>query len=206
MTRPDRSPAVDWNDSVTSWKPPMNDDRKSSDPDKTDSDKLFREATRDVKPLIAPIASLARPKPKPGARFTRADRKAVLRESLDSDVDPALLETGDEVSFRRAGIPETVIKKLRRGHFKVDAEIDLHGLTSPQARSALREFIAYELTRGARCVRVIHGKGLRSGPRGPVLKNVVNVCLRRMDVVIAFGSAPPIDGGSGAIYVLLASR
>src|SRR4029077_14245487 len=95
------------------------------------------------------------------------------------------------------------LKKLRRGHFKVDAEIDLHGLTSPQARSALRDFIARQVARGARCVRVIHGKGLRSGPRGPVLKNVVNVCLRRMEVVVAFGSARSVDGGSGALYVLL---
>jgi DNA-nicking Smr family endonuclease len=179
----------------------MNEDRNP-----IASDPLFRDATRDVKPLSAPASPLARPKPKPGARFTRADRKAVLRESLEGAVDPALLETGDEISFRRAGVPETVLKRLRRGHFKVDAELDLHGLTSPQARSALREFIGYELTRGARCVRVIHGKGLRSGPRGPVLKNVVNICLRRMEVVIAFGSAPPIDGGSGAIYVLLDDR
>ncbi len=179
----------------------MSDDRNSNAPDK-----LFRDATRDVKPLTASVPPVARPKPAPAARFTRADQKAVLQESLESVVDPALLETGDEISFRRTGVPDTALKKLRRGHFKVDAEIDLHGLTSPQARSALREFIADEMTRGARCVRVIHGKGLRSGPRGPVLKNVVNVCLRRMDVVVAFGSAPPTDGGSGAIYVLLDRR
>jgi DNA-nicking Smr family endonuclease len=176
----------------------MNDDNGSNRPDK-----LFREATRDVKPLPTPQRQLAKPKPKPAARFTRADNQSVLRESLEPVVDPALLETGDEISFRRPGIPETVLKRLRRGHFKVDAEIDLHGLTSPQARSALRDFIAHELARGAHCIRVIHGKGLGSGPRGPVLKNVVNVCLRRMAVVVAFGSARPLDGGSGAVYVLL---
>lgn len=179
----------------------MNDDRNSIRPDK-----LFRDATRDVKPLPAKATRVVRPKPKPTARFTRADQQAVLRESLEPIADPALLETGDEISFRRNGVPETLLKKLRRGQFKVDAEIDLHGLTAPQARSALRAFIADELSRGAHCVRVIHGKGLGSGPRGPVLKNVVNVCLRRMAAVIAFGSARPLDGGYGAVYVLLDDR
>jgi DNA-nicking Smr family endonuclease len=165
---------------------------------------LFRKATRDVKPLPAKAVVTDKPKPRAIARFARADNHAVLRESLEPFADPALLETGDEISFRRPGVPETLLRKLRRGHFSVDAEIDLHGLTSPQARAALREFIAYEITRGARCVRVIHGKGLGSGPRGPVLKNVVNLWLRRAAVVVAFGSARPLDGGSGAVYVLLA--
>ncbi len=178
------------------------------DADQDDTHELFRKATRDVKPLSEKLAvqktsSLAKPKPKAIARFTRADQQAVLRESLEPVVDPALLETGDEISFRRPGIPETLLRKLRRGHFSVNAEIDLHGLTSPQARNALREFIAYEMARGSRCVRVIHGKGLGSGPRGPVLKNVVNVWLRRAEVVVAFGSARPLDGGNGAVYVLL---
>jgi DNA-nicking Smr family endonuclease len=176
------------------------------DADSDKADELFRNATRDVKPLTVKRAAIATPKPRAAARFTRADQKAVLRESLEAVHDPALLETGDELSYRRPGIPDTVLRKLRRGHFSVDAELDLHGLTSPQARSALREFIAYELTRGARCVRVIHGKGLGSGPRGPVLKNVVNIWLRRAEVVVAFGSARPLDGGSGAVYVLLGSR
>lgn len=168
-----------------------------------DPEKLFREATRDVEPLRVKPEPIAKPKPAPRARFTRADRAAVLRESLAPPADPALLESGDEIAFRRPGVPDSLLRKLRRGHFSVDAEIDLHGLTSPQARSALRDFVARELTHGARCVRVIHGKGLGSGPRGPVLKNVVNVCLRRMESVVAFGSARPLDGGSGAVYVLL---
>jgi DNA-nicking Smr family endonuclease len=176
-----------------------------------DGSELFREAIRGVKPLPAQKKAIHRPKPKASARFTREDRRAVLRESLEPHlnpvlIDPALLDTGDELSFRRPGIPETLLRKLRRGQFSVDAELDLHGMTSPQARSALREFIAYELTRGARCVRVIHGKGLGSGPRGPVLKNVVNIWLRRAEVVVAFGSARPLDGGSGAVYVLLQQR
>jgi DNA-nicking Smr family endonuclease len=164
---------------------------------------LFRDATRDVRPIANPRANLGKPKPKPAAAFARAERLAVLQESLEPLADPSLLETGDEVSFRRAGVPESTLRKLRRGQFSVAAEIDLHGLTSPQARSELRSFVAEQVTKGARCVRVIHGKGKGSGPRGPVLKNVVNICLRRMDAVVAFGSARPQDGGSGAVYVLL---
>jgi DNA-nicking Smr family endonuclease len=176
--------------------------------DKPDPDALFRAATRDVKPLPRARNAASRPKPKPVAKFARADQQAVLRESINPPpnadwADPALLETGDELSFRRLGIAEAVLRKLRRGQFSVRAEIDLHGLTSPQARVALREFVAQQLSQGARCVRVIHGKGLRSGPRGPVLKNVVNLWLRRCDAVLAFGSARPHDGGSGAVYVLL---
>jgi DNA-nicking Smr family endonuclease len=181
-------------------------DADTDDANADDSNELFRKATRDVKRLTIKTTVVAKPKPKPIARFSRADNRAVLQESLDPVADPALLETGDEMSFRRPGIPDTLLRKLRRGHFSVDAEIDLHGLTSPQARNALREFIAYEVTRGARCVRVIHGKGLGSGPRGPVLKNVVNIWLRRAEVVLAFGSARPLDGGSGAVYVLLNSH
>jgi DNA-nicking Smr family endonuclease len=181
------------------------------DSDLDNANELFRNATRDVKPLPAKKAVITKPKPRAAARFTRADQRAVLRESLEPNLnpalaDPAMLETGDELSYRRPGVPETLLRKLRRGHFRVDAELDLHGFTSPQARTALRDFVAYELTRGARCVRVIHGKGLGSGPRGPVLKNVVNIWLRRADVVVAFGSARQLDGGSGAVYVLLERR
>ncbi|MBC7983616.1 MAG: Smr/MutS family protein [Candidatus Obscuribacterales bacterium] len=173
--------------------------------DDADETKLFRNATRDVKPLrVRKKANTGVPRPRATAKFTRADQQAVLRESLAPIADPALLETGDEISFRRAGVPETLIRKLRRGQFSVDAEIDLHGLTGPQARHALREFLSGQIIHGARCVRVIHGKGLGSGPRGPVLKNIVNRDLRRMSAVIAFGSARHVDGGSGAVYVLLA--
>lgn len=182
----------------------MGDAAHPDNPNDSDNpDTLFRDATRDVQRLRDTRAPVERPKPAPRARFARAERAAVLRESLEPPTDPALLESGEEIAYRRPNVPDSLLRKLRRGHFSVDAEIDLHGLTSPQARNVLRDFIAKELTRGARCVRVIHGKGLRSGPRGPVLKNVVNVCLRRMEAVVAFGTARPLDGGSGAVYVLL---
>jgi DNA-nicking Smr family endonuclease len=174
-----------------------------------DSDErdLFRQHMRDVKRLHSahPHPKRAKPKPHPRAQFTRADQKEVLRESLMAPADEATLSTGDELSFRRAHVPESILVKLRRGQFAVDAEIDLHGLTAIEARSALRDFIAESLARRLTCVRVIHGKGRRSGPRGPVLKNVVNQWLQRTESVLAFGSARAVDGGSGAIYVLLRS-
>lgn len=169
----------------------------------TDEDSLFREAVRDVRRLRSDAAVLAKPKPLARARFKRADELDVLKESLLPVADPATLETGDELSFRRDGVPETILRKLRRGEYVVEAETDLHGLTAVEARAVLRAFIGNAVARNLTCVRVIHGKGKRSGPRGPVLKNVVNAWLRQSNAVTAFGSARGVDGGSGAVYVLL---
>jgi DNA-nicking Smr family endonuclease len=171
---------------------------------------LFREAVRDVKPLgrPAPAAdqSARRPRrPLPAARFSRADRLAVLEESLRDDaLDPALA-SGEELVFHRAGIQPAVLRKLRRGDYRVQGEIDLHGLTVAQAKQALREFLALALARQWRCVRIIHGKGLRSGHRGPVLKGMVGTVLRKLGPVLAYVSARQVDGGTGAVYVLLSS-
>jgi DNA-nicking Smr family endonuclease len=171
-----------------------------------DSDlELFREAVRDVRRLNSSTHSIERPKPAPKARFMRADQREVLRESLLPVADPALLETGDELSFKRDGIPDTVLRKLRRGEYVVDAELDLHGMNATDARTAMKDFLLDALSARKRCIRIVHGKGRRSGPKGPVLKNLVNRWLRQVDAVIAFGSARPNDGGSGAVYVLLRS-
>lgn len=178
----------------------MNDDEDREE-------RAFRDAMRDVRRLQrAAKAERAKPKPPPKARFTKADQVEVLRESLLLPADEALLNTGDELSFRRPHVPEAVLTKLRRGQFVVDAEIDLHGMTGAQAKEALRGFVAECVYRRMSCIRVIHGKGRRSGPRGPVLKNVVNHWLQRADDVLAFGSARAVDGGSGAIYVLLGKK
>jgi DNA-nicking Smr family endonuclease len=101
-------------------------------------------------------------------------------------------------------VSETVLRQLRRGVFRVESEIDLHGMTVAEAAARLNEFLRAARTREWRCVRVIHGKGLRSGNRGPVLKNTVNTLLRRTAAVLAFASARPADGGTGATLVLLA--
>ncbi len=165
---------------------------------------LFRESVRDVR--VKPTARVNHNKRKPvaEARFTRADQKQVLRESLLPIADLGTLETGDELSFRRNGVPAHILRKLRSGGFMVSAEFDLHGMTAIEARAALREFIGMAVQRNYSCIRVIHGKGRRSGPRGPVLKNVVNLWLQQCDAVRAFGSARANDGGHGAVYVLLA--
>ena len=172
-------------------------------PDEPTDAQLFREAVRGVKPLGTRTAPPAAPKVRPRARFTRADRAAVLRESLeDTAADPALA-AGDELVFHRPHIAPAVVRRLRRGEYRVQREIDLHGLTVAEAKQALRQFLIAALEARVRCVRIIHGKGLRSGHRGPVLKSAVSAVLGRSGAVLAYVSARPVDGGTGAVYVLL---
>ena len=168
---------------------------------------LFRDAVRDVKPLEpeSQVMALDRPRPSPKARFARADRQAVLQESLDAvDAGDPAIAGGEELVFHRPGIQDSVVRNLRRGQYRVQAEIDLHGLTGAEAKQVLREFVAQAVEQQLRCVRIIHGKGLRSGYRGPVLKGTVSGVLKRMGVVLAYVSARQVDGGTGAVYVLLA--
>jgi DNA-nicking Smr family endonuclease len=165
--------------------------------------KLFRDAVRGVKPLTVGAAAVRRPKPRARARFTRADRAAVLKESLAVEpADPALAG-GEELVYQRPGVQPSVVRRLRRGEYRVEREIDLHGLTVAEAKQALRRFLIDALSREVRCVRIVHGKGLRSGHRGPVLKAAVSAVLHRTGAVLAFVSARPADGGTGAVYVLL---
>ena len=171
--------------------------------DEADEVRLFREAMRGVRPLGSRNPVPRAPKARPRARFTRADRAAVLRESLDSaDADPALA-SGEELVFHRPQIQPAVLRRLRRGEYRVQREIDLHGLTVAEAKLALRQFLIRALEQQVRCVRIVHGKGLRSGHRGPVLKATVSGVLRRTGAVLAYVSARPVDGGTGAVYVLL---
>jgi DNA-nicking Smr family endonuclease len=170
-----------------------------------DDAQAFRAAVRNVTPLPKAPAIAGLAKPKPRVRVGKAAAAALqdLDEAmpLASGVDAV---TGDQgLSFQRAGVRSQVLRRLRRGLYPVDDELDLHGLTQTAARSELAEFIARSRDRGCRCVRIIHGKGYRSGVRGPVLKSAVNLWLRRHLDVLAFVSARTIDGGSGALYVLL---
>lgn len=173
-------------------------------PDTEDSE-LFRRTVGEVKPLAHDRHVPKRRRAPPRARFAREDREAVLEESLYGDAGDPLLAAGDELVFRRPGVQNAVLRKLRRGQYRVEGEIDLHGLTVAEGKVALRVFVAHAVQRGARCVRVVHGKGLRSGHRGPVVKNAVNSVLRRTGTVVAFVSARQVDGGTGALYVLLSS-
>jgi DNA-nicking Smr family endonuclease len=174
--------------------------------DDKDHDNAFRTAVADVRPLPPHPTPPAEPRPSPRARFRRMDDEQALLESLELEPGDWMVETGDELLFRRGGVPARLLERLRRGEFAVEDEIDLHGLTALMARDALRAFLHEALGRRLHCVRVVHGKGLRSGPRGPVLKHAVNVWLRKVDAVIAFASAPRRDGGTGAVYVLLSDR
>jgi len=105
--------------------------------------------------------------------------------------------------FQRAGVRTQVVRRLRRGLIPIEDELDLHGLSQTAARYQLAEFLTYSRNAGRRCVRIVHGKGYRSGARGPVLKTAVDLWLRRHLDVMAFTSARAIDGGTGAVYVLL---
>jgi DNA-nicking Smr family endonuclease len=172
---------------------------KRDDPDAL----LFRDAVRDVKPMQKRSeAPLTKRKPPARARFTAADRAAVLVESLRG-AEGEITDTGDEITFRRAGVQDGVMRKLKRGEYRVEDVCDLHGLRVDEAREHLREFLTAALARNLRCVRVIHGKGKGSGPRGPVLKTAVNMILRKTAPVLAFTSARRVDGGTGAINVIL---
>jgi DNA-nicking Smr family endonuclease len=180
---------------------PEDEDR---DDDAEDA-RLFREAVRGVRPLRTHTPEPRPAKPRPRARFARADRAAVLRESLDPHGTDAEQLTGEALAFHRPQIPAAVLRRLRRGNYHVQRDIDLHGMTVAEAKVALRGFLANALEQNVRCVRIVHGKGLRSGHRGPVLKAAVSTLLRRTAAVLAYVSARPCDGGTGALYVLLSS-
>ena len=140
---------------------------------------------------------------KPIPRQRHLDDRQVLQESLSPPSAWSDVEVGDELLFSRNGVQNSVIRKLRRGHYRVEAELDLHRLTAAQAHEALLDFILQCKQRHLRCVRIIHGKGLGSKDQRPVLKGRVNQWLQQWNDVLAFSSARPCDGGSGATYVLL---
>jgi len=117
---------------------------------------------------------------------------------VDAHVDAAAA-----LSYRSNGVRDTVLRRLRRGLYPVEDQLDLHGLTQAQARALLADFLDGARAGGLHCVRIVHGKGMRSGSRGAVLKSAVDTWLRRHPDVAAFVSARPIDGGTGAVYVLL---
>ena len=153
----------------------------------------------------APRAEVGRPKPAPEPVQRQRDEAAALREALSDEVDiESLLLTDDGLSFRRPGVAPDVVARLRRGHWAIRAQIDLHGLRRDEAREALAGFIRAEFRQGRRCIRVIHGKGHGSPGRQPVLKGKVQRWLGQCDEVIAFTQASGPQGGAGALIVLLA--
>jgi DNA-nicking Smr family endonuclease len=181
--------------------------KRPLDPRPADDDDvaLFRSAVSDAVPLRVP-ARHPRAAPATAAVPVQSllDEHAALAESRTAPLDAdAGLESGEEASFLRDGLSRQVLRKLRRGHWIVQAELDLHGLTRTEAHGAGAGFLREALRRARRCVRIVHGKGLGSKNREPVLKGKVRVWLAQRDEVLAFCQAPAAQGGSGAMLVLL---
>jgi len=198
--------------------PPGSDDESTGDDARALHDTLaFRAAVRDVKPLKAAPEPKGLAKKRPRLRMGRAapagrsldELMPLLPVPFDPGAGPGstpaagVIGGGDALSFQRAGVRTQVMRRLRRGLIPIEGELDLHGLSQTAARYQLAEFLTDSRDAGRRCVRIVHGKGYRSGARGPVLKMAVDLWLRRHLDVLAFTSARAIDGGTGAVYVLL---
>lgn len=182
------------------------------DDDSDDDAALFRAAIGEVRRLPDAPPPPAAPKPRPRARMAERD-EAQAREEFRHALEDSLLEAGDALSYRRDEVPPRVFARLRRGEISAQEELDLHGSDVREAEQLLRAFLHDAREHGLGCVRLIHGKG-RSGSGGdyvdsrgvPVLKNLVDRMLRQRADVLAFHSAPPAQGGTGAVLVLLAPR
>ena len=171
---------------------------------------LFSRAIGPVKALSTKHlpghkASLQRAQPAPIPVQQQRDELAVMREAISDEFDAeTLLDTDEALSFRRPGMGPDVVRKLRRGNWSIQRQLDLHGLRREDAREALAAFIREANKAGLRCVRVVHGKGLGSPGKTPVLKGRVQSWLIQKQEVLAFVQARPAEGGAGALVVLLA--
>ena len=185
----------------------MTGGRDDKDQDQDDQ-AMFRSAVGPVRRLreIAPPPTPAKPKPR--ARMAERD-DAQARDEFRHVLDASLLEAGDALSYRRDTLPPRILQRLKRGEIAAQDELDLHGADARSAEILLRAFLAEARLHGHACVRVIHGKGLHPseciGSSGaPVLKNLVDRMLRQRADILAFHSAPPAQGGTGVVLVLLA--
>jgi len=176
----------------------------------TDADdrEALRRALAGVKPLARTRrAPPHRPTPPPVPAQTRRDERAALAESLSGPVSPEdALESGVELSYLREGVSRQVLRRLRRGHWVVQDSVDLHGMNRVEAAAQVAQFVRSAAARGLRCVRIVHGKGLGSRNREPVLKAKLRAWLAPRDEVFAFCQAPAAEGGAGALLVLLKAR
>ena len=176
----------------------------------TDADdrEALRRALAGVKPLARARRALPhRPAPAPVAAQTRRDERAALAESLSGPLTAEdALDSGAELSYLREGVSRLVLRRLRRGHWVVQASLDLHGMNRVEAAVQVARFVRAAAARGLHCVRVVHGKGLGSRNREPVLKGKLGAWLAPRDEVLAFCQAPAAEGGAGALLVLLKAR
>ncbi|HEX9396766.1 MAG TPA: Smr/MutS family protein [Burkholderiales bacterium] len=164
----------------------------------------FRRALAGVKPLSRKKkVELRPPAPAPYPRQTRLDEKAVLAESLGPIAPDDAIDSGNELAFLRNGYPKDVLRKLRRGHWVIEDELDLHGLNRHDALAFTEDFLGNAIKRGLRCLRIVHGKGHGSPNREPVLKALLRRWLPQRAEIVAFAQAPNAQGGGGALLVLL---
>ena len=171
-------------------------------PEKKQDSDLFLETIGKITPIKSDkrsIASKQKPKPYPKKKTPLITDKLTLAQTEPVNA----LHAEDTFSYTASGLQKNVLKKMRRGHYGLDAQLDLHGLTSAEARRELVKFLHYCEQDGCRCVRIIHGKGYRSENNLPVLKNDLNIWLRQHQEVQAFCSTAQKDGGAGAVFVLL---
>lgn len=163
---------------------------------------LFRAAVKDVRPLRHETAPPLRPRPAPVPRRRRLDEAgARLAEASSAELDYA-----DHLEYRRDGVQPQQWRRLRRGEVAPERTLDLHGHGIDAARAALDGFLVAAVAGGCKCVRIVHGKGYRSADRPPILKPRVAYWLAHAPEVVAYVSARPDDGGTGALYVLLKRR
>jgi DNA-nicking Smr family endonuclease len=182
------------------------EERRAEAQKKAEAEKnLFQRAAGKVQRLPAHGRVHHAPDPvAPVPAQRQLDDRRVLHESISDEFDAStLLETDEALSFRRPGVGIDVARKLRRGHWSIQGEIDLHGLRTDDAREALAAFLREAVRQGLRCVRVVHGKGLGSPGKTPVLKGKVHGWLVQKNEVLAFVQARGDEGGAGAVVVLL---
>jgi|TARA_B110000238_G_scaffold37242_1_gene39086 DNA-nicking Smr family endonuclease len=171
-----------------------------------DEDKnLFQEAVKNVKPLKIKSKTIeaSASKPKPIAKKLIEDEKRVLLDSISDDYIYDNIESEDGLLYLRHGHSPDILNKLKKGYWVVQGSIDLHGMISQEAKSYIVDYIQECKKRHVRCIRIIHGKGIGSKNKEPVLRNKVKNWLVQKDEVIAYAQAPRYDGGSGAVIVLL---
>ena len=164
---------------------------------------LFRAEIGSVRRLRSQRDHSRPSAPRPVPLQRQRDERLVLEELATAPVDFSQVETGEEISYLRDGLQKRVLSRLRRGHWRVQDELDLHQMNVAAASQSIRSFLEEARRTGRTCIKIIHGKGLRSGPEGPQLKRLAAGLLARHSRVCAFASAPPNDGGTGAVYVLL---
>lgn len=165
-----------------------------------DSD-LFRQAVGNVRAVKTDKVPLKQDKAKPYPKPKPVDLEEAWQHTSDLGIDNVSHE--ETLSFTAPGIQNSVLAKLRKGFYGVQAELDLHGLNGETAKQELSHFLHFSVSSSHRCVQIIHGKGYRSSDSHPVLKNNINRWLRQHKEVQAFCSALPKHGGAGAVYVLL---